>query len=142
MVKVFLDTNVFVRFLSESDPLKLDECKRLFSQISQGRIVPYSSGLVFLETFYVLTSVYKFSKSEVVKDIKKLFRLRNLTIIEKINTRKGFEFFEKYKIKLADCIIATQIPKKVVLCTYDDEFGKLKFLKIATPEGIIRQIEN
>jgi predicted nucleic acid-binding protein len=64
-------------------------------------------------------------------------KLRNLTIIDKTITAKALEYYQKYNIKLGDCYIAAQIPVGCTLCTYDKDFSRLSFLKVATPDMIL-----
>lgn len=135
--KIFLETSVFIRLLTGDDKKKQQETKELFQHIEAGKYFPYTSNIVFLEIFYVLTKTYKFPKVQVIQDLVKLTYLRNLAINENTDIRKAFELFLLYKIKFSDCLIATQIPSAVILITYDRDFSKIPHLKVATPEKII-----
>ncbi len=137
MIKVFVETSVFIRFLTADDAQKFQDCVALFEEIEQGQIRPYASNIVILEILFLLTKLYKFPKAKVLSDIGKILNLRNLTIIEKTDTKTALNMFNKFNIKYADCLIAGQVPKTVILLTYDEDFKKLKSLKIAAPAEII-----
>lgn len=136
-MRVFLDSNIWIAYLTQRNEIEFKSVNQLINLAKEGRITPYSSNIVFLEVFFVLVSLYKFNKLTVGKDLTSLFDLRNLVIIEKTDTRKAFEYCQQFQIKLADAFVATQIPEKVILSTFDKEFKKLTFLESAVPNEII-----
>ena len=135
--KLFLDTNIFLRFLIAEDPKSHADSAKLFSLFKDGKYTPYTSNTVISELIYVLIKIYKQAKPEVLKKIAVLLKLRNLVLIEKTNTHTALEYYKRLNIKLGDCLIATQIPKGVVLCTYDQDFKNIPNLICKTPEEII-----
>lgn len=142
MKKVFIDTSVFIRFLTQDDEKEFVNCVKFFELVESGKVHPYTSNIVVLEIIFVLTRLYKYSKKQVLKDIEDaLLSLRNLTLIEKSDTRKAIVYFKKLNIKYADCIISTQIPKGTVLATYDKEFGRVKTISVARPVEVVKQHE-
>jgi predicted nucleic acid-binding protein len=137
MKKVFVDTNVFLRYFVPEDNNSFEKSKRLFEIIESGGIIPYTSCIVILEIIYVLMRSYKFSFKEISSKIPLILKLRNLIVLEKTNTKKALELYLKHNIKFGDCLIATQIPKGVILCTYDEEFKKIPGLISKKPQEII-----
>ncbi len=136
MTKVFIDSNIFIRYLTQDDPKKALDCIRLFEMIEQGQLRPYTSNIVILEIQFVLIKQYKFLKAGVIEDIRTLLSLRNLTLIEKTDTKAALLLYKKYNIKFGDCLIATQIPKGVKLVSCDKEFQKIG-IAISTPKDFI-----
>lgn len=134
--KVFIDSNVFLRFLTQDDKNKAADCASLFQLIENGAIRPYVSNIVILEIQFVLIKLYKFPKAKVMEDIDTILSLRNLTVIEKTNTKIALEIYTKHNIKYADCLISTQIPKGTRLVSYDEEFAKIKII-IANPTDFL-----
>ncbi|MBI4037592.1 PIN domain-containing protein [Candidatus Curtissbacteria bacterium] len=137
MGKVFIDTSIFIRFLTQDNPEKFKDCQKFFELTEEGKIRPYTSSIVVLEIQFVLTRLYGFNKIRVLSCILELLRLRNLTLIEKTDTRKALALFKKLNIKYADCLIATQIPTGTKLVTYDEEFKKIPTLSPATPGDLV-----
>lgn len=132
--KVFLETSVFIRYFTADDKKKFKDCVHLLEIIEKGgKIRPYVSNIVILEILFVLTRVYKFSKKEVLEGIQKILDLRNLTLIEKTNTREAIETFQRLNIKFPDCLIATQVPRSSKIVTYDEDFSKIKNLSVFLP---------
>uniref|UniRef100_A0A7C4XN86 Type II toxin-antitoxin system VapC family toxin n=1 Tax=candidate division WWE3 bacterium TaxID=2053526 RepID=A0A7C4XN86_UNCKA len=135
-MKVFIDTNVFLRFLIEDESVMHKQALNLIKRLENAEIRPYTSTIVFLEVLHVITKFYKIPKLEALESVRKLTELKNLTIIEKTNFRKAILLYEKYSVKLADLIIALQVPEECGLCTFDKEFKKLDFVKSYTPSEI------
>lgn len=135
-MKIFIDTNIFVRLLTHDVPQKVKECERLFEFIQNGSIKPYISNVVIMELVYILTKQYRFNKAVVTKALEKIFKLRNITIIESTKTQEALVLFKKYSIKYGDCLIATQVPKGVGLLSYDTDFPKILAIKSITPAEI------
>jgi predicted nucleic acid-binding protein len=139
--KCFVETSVFIRFYTKDHEDKYKDCLQLFKLIESGKITPYTSNIVVQEIIYILTRHYKFPVNEVLSDVRTIFKLRNIKVIEKTDTLKAINLFEKFKIKLGDAFIATQIPKGVTLVTYDKDFKKIKGLSVATPGEIVKQFD-
>jgi len=134
--KIFIDTSVFIRFLTKDNNEKYEHCVKLFDQIEQGKLRPYISNIVIIEIIYVLHRQYAFPKKIVLDGIEELLNLRNLTVIELTDMKKSLALFLTLNIKFQDCIIATQIPINCSLVTYDEEFKKIKTIKTIIPEQI------
>ena len=69
MEREFVDTNVFLRYLTGDDPSKYEDCKTLFKKAIEGKITLATSGLVVAELIWTLLSYYKIPKAEVVEKI-------------------------------------------------------------------------
>lgn len=137
MDKIFLETSVFIRYFTADDKKKFKDCLHLLELIEKGaKIRPYTSNIVILEILFVLTRVYKFSKKEVLEATGKILDLRNLTLIEKTNTREAIKIFQRLNIKFPDCLIATQVPKNTKIVTYDGDFSKIKLIEAITPSEV------
>ena len=126
MVKVFLDTNILVRYATKDDVEKYGEVIGFFESVANGEIVPYLSSVVLLELGFVLKSVYKFSKFEIMDVVNHVVRMRGVVIVDKTNLRLALEYLDKYKVKFSDCLIASSIPKGVKVFSYDIDFKKMK----------------
>ncbi len=137
MVAIFLDTNLFIRFLVKNNGQQHKECVKLVEKISSGNFHPYTSNIVIAEILHVLIRIYKQPKKIVLKKIDKLLTMRNLTVIEKTNTLLALNFFHRYNLKYGDCLIATQVPAGVTLVTYDRDFQKISSISAKTPKEVL-----
>lgn len=136
-MKIFLDTNFWIRLFLEGNQEQLTICKQLISQIESGGFQPYTSGIVFLEISYVLKSVYKIPFSKIIEILSTILTLRGITVIDKTNTKKAFKFYRKYKIKFTDCLIASQLGKGMVLVSFDEELSKIKEITVKKPQEFL-----
>ncbi len=136
-MRVFLDSNVFLRYFVPEQKSMYDECEGVLRGIENGAYQPYISAIVALECSYVLGKVYKFSSKLVVEAIQTMLSLRNLTVVEITDTRKACTIHQTTRVKLSDCLIATQVPAGVTLVTYDREFAKIPGLTVRTPKEIV-----
>ena len=133
---IFLDSNILLRYLVADHHEPFEDCRALIAKIQNGTIQPYMSSIVLLEVAFVLSSVYKVPRSEIIKDITTILELRGLVVVEITHFREAFRLHQKMKVKLADCLIATQVPKGVILVTYDRDFTKLPGIMVKTPARI------
>ena len=139
MNTIFIDTNVFVRFFVATDKNQHVESKALFTFIESGHIRPYTSTLVLLECYYVLSSIYKMPRKTIQNLFDYIIAIRNLTIVETTYLNEALTLWKQTGIKFTDCLIATQIPKGVGLCTYDMEFKKIPNFVIVSPSQIVKR---
>ena len=132
-MKIFVDTNVLLRFFLEEQGEQFQSSKRLITQIEEGIHQAQTSSIVFLEVSYVLKSIYKIPSREIVEVLKSIRSLKNLKVIEKTNLDRALQLHSKYNVKFSDCLIASQIPENTVLITFDKEFNKIPGIKAKTP---------
>lgn len=136
-MRIFLDTNFWVRLFLEDNQEQLTICKQLISQIENGEFQAYISSVVLLEISYVLKSVYKLPFSKIIEIMDSIFTLRGITIIDKTDARTALKFYKKYKIKFTDCLIASQIGKGMTLVSFDEEFSKIKEITVQKPQEVL-----
>lgn len=134
-MKAFLDNNIWLRLLiKDNKNIQLfNQSLALFEKIENSIIQAYTSSIVLLEINYVLEKIYKVDKKTIEKYIEKILQTRNLTLIEKTEFAKAFEIHKKTNIKIADCLIACQVPTDMVIVTFDNDFKKIKNIISQTP---------
>lgn len=133
---IFLDANILLRYLVADHSEPFEDCRALIIAIQKGSLQPYVSSIVLLEVAYVLSSVYGVPRSAIVKDVATILDLRGLVIVEETHFRNAFDLHQKTKVKLADCLIATQVPDGVTIATYDRDFAKLP-VRAKTPKQVL-----
>lgn len=139
MLKIFIDTNIAIRFLIQDNHRKAADCVKLFELIETGEIRAYTSSFVIAEFLFVLIKQYKYSKKTVVDAAVSFLNLRNMTLIESGNTPLALKLYRQHSIKYGDCLIATQVPEKAILVTYDEDFAKIPGLKPQKPDEVLKK---
>ena len=101
-----LDTNVLVRFLVRDDERQAETIYRIFKQAESDKEVFFVPLLVVLETVWVLESVYKIPRQEILYSINELI----LMPILKFETQSAILNFvssaRETKMDLSDLLIA------------------------------------
>lgn len=138
MTKIFLDTNIWLRyFLKDNDQYYF--VQKLIEAIEEGNFLPYTSGIVFLELAYVLERTYKLPHKKVCEHLEAVSEIRNLTILDSLETKKVLKTFNLVNVKYADCLIAAQIPEDMLLVSFDRDFTKFPALKLTVPKDLLQK---
>lgn len=135
-MKLFLDTNVLLRFYLRDVKKQYRETVEIINQIESGEHRAYTSAIVLLEMVYALQKLYDVPRRDVVKILESVCRLRGLTIIEETDSKAALGLYQKHNVKYADCLIASQVNSDTTIVTFDQEFTRLPVK--ASPPGDIR----
>jgi predicted nucleic acid-binding protein len=100
----FVDTNIFLTYLTKDDPSKYEKCKEVFKKAMKGEIAITTSGMVIAELVWTLLSYYKVAKAEVVEKVTVIVGTKNLSIPDKhivadalvLYARKNIDFIDAY----------------------------------------------
>ncbi len=138
-MKVFLDTNIWLRFFIDDKTTLHDISHELINSIEAGTHEPYTSAIVCLEVQYVLKTFYKQPIQKVHKYIEAVLSTRNMTLIDKTDFKRAWDLHRKTGNKLSDCLILTQIPSTVALCTFDEHLVKQTQVKTVKPEELVKE---
>jgi len=104
METTFVDTNIFLRYLTKDDPSKYEKCREMFKRAMKGEIAITTSGMVIVELVWTLLSYYKVPKAEVIEKVSVIVGTKNLSIPEKhivadalvLYARKNIDFIDAY----------------------------------------------
>lgn len=100
---MFVDTNYFLRFLLNDLEYQHREVKNLFLEASEGKVELLTSTIVFLEIYWVLFSLYKKKKDEIIKALHKILKLTFIDLPEREILEDGLMLFERTNFDLEDC---------------------------------------
>jgi uncharacterized protein len=78
MASRFVDTNVFLRFLTNDDPVKAKRAEALFREAVRGKVKLATSPLVIAEIVWTLESFYKLNKPDIATKVEKILNTPNL----------------------------------------------------------------
>ncbi len=77
---VFVDTNLFLRFLTNDIPEQADAVERLFRQAMRGEITLVTSNLVIAEIVWTLETYYNLPREEVQEKVLAILNTSGLNI--------------------------------------------------------------
>ncbi|OGQ86293.1 MAG: hypothetical protein A2512_04945 [Deltaproteobacteria bacterium RIFOXYD12_FULL_56_24] len=110
----FLDANIFIRYLTNDDPVKADRVERLLEQASGGKIHLLTTEMVVAEVIWVLESFYKLNNSAIGPMIKAILATPGLEVINGALVEKAVEYYMAENIDFVDgYIIAVMERHKV-----------------------------
>jgi len=104
MENKFVDTNVFLRYLTKDDLSKYERCREMFKKALKGEITISTSGMVIAELIWTLLSYYKVPKAEVIEKVSVILGTENLFVPDKdvlvdalvLYARKNIDFIDAY----------------------------------------------
>ncbi len=135
METVFVDTNVFLRYLTKDDLSKYEKCTELFKRAVQGEIFLITSAMVIAELVWTLLTYYKVPKSEVVEKVSIIVNTEALRIPEKEIIADALVLYERKNIDYIDAYNAVFMRQQGVskIYTYDSDFENVEGLQKEEP---------
>ena len=78
--KIFVDTNIFLRYLINDDVSISDKIEDVFKKASSGKILLITGSLVIIEIIFVLDSYYDKPKKDIETAVLKIMNTKGLEI--------------------------------------------------------------
>ena len=134
----FLDTNIFIRFLTKDDPEKAAACYRLFERARLNEVELTTSEAVIAEIVFILSSkrLYNLSRQDVRIRLYPLISLPGLKLANRRQYLRALELYSNNPIDFEDALsIATMERQKISeLYSYDKDFDRIKDSEITRLE--------
>jgi len=135
MEKKFVDTNIFLRYLTKDDPSKYEKCREMFKRAMHGEIAIATSGMVIAELVWTLQSYYKVPKAEVIEKVSIIVGTKDLSIPDKdivadalvLYARKNIDFIDAYNA------IFMRYHDLREIYSYDENFEMIEDIKRKEP---------
>lgn len=134
-MKIFVDTNIFLRFLLADHPRQSPACKKLFEKAAKGEVKLVTLPIVIAEIAWVLHSFYKEPFKEVAEKLRVILLFEGLDVSNRDALLLATQVFESKKIDFIDAYIASWIKSKNLakVFSYDKDFDKIKEIKRIEP---------
>lgn len=131
----FIDTNIFLRFLTEDQPAQADRCAALVQRLRDGEEVASMSPLAVAEIIWTLERFYKLSKAQVAAKVSPLLKLKGLRVANKEVFLKALVLFAEKNISFTDAYMAVQMERAGIeeLYSYDQDFDRVEQVKRIEP---------
>ena len=135
MEKIFVDTNIFLRFLIKDSEASYSKSFSLFKKASEGKINLLTSTLVIFEIVWTLESFYKVEKSEIVEKVLGILNLPNLEVEKAEILLQALILWKDENIDFADAYNYCFLLGESVDCiySYDKHFDRLLSIKRLEP---------
>jgi predicted nucleic acid-binding protein len=134
-MRKFLDTNIFLRYLTKDDEEKAYKVLDLLKKIERGEEKTITSPLVIFELIFTLQKYYKLPKEEIRDLVLPLINLRGLKLPYKAVFEKALETFPNTNVSFVDLFNYFFMLEHEVkeIYSYDEDFDKLPEVKRLVP---------
>lgn len=131
----FVDTNIFLRYLTADDKVKYRRCRALFQRAVKGKESLTTSDMVIAEVIWTLLSYYKVSKEEVVEKVLKILNTPNLEVKNYKILSEALLLYSMRDIDFIDAYnsVTMKFEKVKDIYSYDKDFDSVEFLKRVEP---------
>lgn len=127
MIKVYLDTNVILRFLLGDIENQQKKAKDLMRRVELGKIQGWVSILVINELIWILENYYSIKRIDYLNLLIEFLQTKHLRILEtsKINLLHVLEKLQTSTIDFTDCYLAVMSETKAQIASFDKDFARL-----------------
>ncbi len=124
MEKVFIDTNIFLRYLTKDDPEKYEQCREIFKKALDGELSLFTSEMVVAELIWTLLSYYKVAKADVIEKVSIIISSQNLHISNRDLIADSLVLYGQKNIDYIDAYNAVFIKLHGLgrIYSYDEDF--------------------
>ena len=126
----FVDTNVFIRFLTGDDPVKAQRCKELLERANRGEVALITSESVIAEIVFILSSkrLYNQSRSDIRARLYPIISIQGLKLAHRRMYLRALDIYEQNNLDFEDALTVAQMERQGLsqLYSYDEEFDKVE----------------
>ncbi|MBE0447384.1 MAG: PIN domain-containing protein [Actinobacteria bacterium] len=130
-----VDTNIFIRLLTEDDPDQAAASKDFISRVIAGKVHAYITVAVILEIVWTLSSYYKLSRDDISHKLTLLLNTKKLAIENRDIIEEAAEYYKTTPIDFADCYNAAyaKLIGDAIILSYDKDFDRIKDVRRVEP---------
>jgi predicted nucleic-acid-binding protein len=99
----FVDTNYFLRLILKDVDHQYQEVCRVFAEAVSSNKRLFTSSLVYFEVAWVLVSVYKKGKNDLIKHLEEFLRLSFIDIEHRSKLADTIKIYKESSLSLEDC---------------------------------------
>lgn len=135
MTQYFVDTNIFLRFLTRDDEKQYQACRKLLEKASTGKIKLITSAVVILEVLWTLNSYYNEPKEQIVEKIMSLLDSPNLEVENKEIFHEAIIIWQQENVSFNDSIHYVWMQKRKIkkIYSFDKDFDRLPLVSRLLP---------
>jgi predicted nucleic-acid-binding protein len=136
MADLFVDTNVFLRFLTNDDPAKASKIEAVFRKAVTGKISLITTPLVIAEIVWTLESYYDLAKPDIESKVNTILNTPNLTVSEHSVLLQALDLYASRNVDFIDAYNALAMHQMGVrrILTYDRKhFSRFEWVERVEP---------
>lgn len=133
----FVDTNIFLRYLTRDDPDKAQACLELFKRAEANQITLTATETAIAEIVYVLSSkrTYNLPRDQIRARLYPLLSLQGLRLPQRRTVLRALDLYVTYEIDFEDALIVAHMERQAIreLYSYDRDFDEVAGVKRQEP---------
>lgn len=133
----FVDTNIFIRYLVNDDPIKAQACLALFQRAGRDEVALTTSESVIAEVVFVLSSkrVYNVPREQIRAILYPVLTLRGLKIPHRKTCLRALDIFAASNLDYEDALTVAHMERQKIaeLLSYDRGFDKIQIISRNEP---------
>lgn len=118
MTACFVDTNLFIRYLTNDDQAKAERVELLLKEAAVGKVRLVTAEMVIAEIVWVLESSYGLKNDAVAPLIRAILATSGLEVINGVLVARALEHYETKNIDFIDGYIAAVMEKQGITELY------------------------
>lgn len=125
--RVFVATNVFLRFLTGDEPAKAARCRSLFERAERGELELHISDLVLAELAWTLRSYYGRQREDIASTLSQILDMRSIRIPRKALLQGAVKLYAEHHVDFVDAYHAAEARRRQFhrVYSYDEDFDRL-----------------
>ncbi len=136
--RVFADTNLFLRYLTNDVPSQADAVEHLLQRAAAGDIVLVINSLVIAEIIWTLESYYGLGRDDIKDKILAIFNTPGLEVAEGDLLLQAMLWYADKNIDFVDAFNAAWLLSQGLSTTYTFDrkhFSRIEGIKALPPEN-------
>lgn len=134
--RVFVDTNLFLRYLTNDVPTQADAVEALLQQAAGGELDLVTNSLVMAEITWVLTSYYQRSRTDIRDKVLAILNTPGLQVVDGDLVLQAVTWFDEKNIDFVDAFNAAWLlaQEMDVAYTFDHaHFSRIEGVTVRVP---------
>lgn len=127
MTKLYIDSNIFIRFLTQDIKELYLRSSKLINELEEKKVTGIVSILVINEVLWILENYYKLKREIFISELIKILSIKSIKILEirKITLLNILNSMTSTNIDFTD-IYLKEIAGKEKIISFDKDFKKIK----------------
>lgn len=137
--KIFVDTNIFLRYLTNDVPEKADAVEALLTRAGTGEVSLITNSLVIAEIVWTLASFYHLSKIDIQRKVRAILDTPGIEIVDAAIVSLAADWYAEKNVDFIDAYNAAwmQLHELQWACTFDTKhFSRFENLTVVPPFNV------
>lgn len=134
--RIFVDTNLFLRFLTNDVPAQADAVEELLRQAGQEKVTLVTNGIVIAEIVWTLESYYGLDRDDIQNKVLAILGTPGLEVIESNLILKSIIWYAEKNVDFIDAYNAAWMDEQGIgrIYTFDQKhFSRFDDLEVLRP---------